>query len=128
MIAFGALLEAAGAAVAGALSGPSATSIVPPDAGAGYMGQIRLHHAERAGVTIARAGRSRTCFIHLFVMVYSRWETCRRGSSAGESFTALARNLQAGPSGRLAACRKTPRPTAFSAAFRKSDCRSNAKI
>jgi hypothetical protein len=60
---------------------------------------------------VAIAGKPFQHLLYHFVMACSRWEHVGV-VLGGESFTALAENLRAKPSGRWAACRKTTAPTA----------------
>ena len=74
-----------------ALSGPERDIIFRQTPEPGYMGQSDFTHADELGVTIA--GQPFAHLLYHFVMVYSRWEHVGV-VLGGESFTALAENLQ----------------------------------
>ena len=74
-----------------ALSGPERDIIFRQTPEPGYMAQSDFTHAEELDVTIA--GRPFPHLLYHFVMVYSRWEHVGV-VLGGESFTALAENLQ----------------------------------
>ena len=74
-----------------ALSGPERDIIFRQTPEPGYMGQSDFTHADELGVTIA--GQPFPHLLYHFVMVYSRWEHVGV-VLGGESFTALAENLQ----------------------------------
>ena len=74
-----------------ALSGPERDIIFRQTPEPGYMGQSDFTHADELGVMIA--GQPFPHLLYHFVMVYSRWEHVGV-VLGGESFTALAENLQ----------------------------------
>ena len=74
-----------------ALNGPERDIIFRQTPEPGRMAQSDFTHAEELGVTIA--GRAFAHLLYHFVMVYSRWEHVAV-VLGGESFTALAENLQ----------------------------------
>jgi hypothetical protein len=74
-----------------ALNGPERDIIFRQTPEPGYMAQSDFTHAEELGVTIA--GQPFPHLLYHFVMVYSRWEHVGV-VLGGESFTALAENLQ----------------------------------
>jgi Mu transposase-like protein len=74
-----------------ALKGPERDIIFRQTPEPGYMAQSDFTHAEELGVTIA--GKPFAHLLYHFVMVYSRWEHVGV-VLGGESFTALAENLQ----------------------------------
>jgi len=74
-----------------ALNGPERDIIFRQTPDPGYMAQSDFTHAEELEVTIA--GQPFAHLLYHFVMVYSRWEHVGV-VLGGESFTALAENLQ----------------------------------
>lgn len=74
-----------------ALKGPERDIIFRQTPEPGYMAQSDFTHAGELGVTIA--GQPFAHLLYHFVMVYSRWEHVGV-VLGGESFTALAENLQ----------------------------------
>lgn len=74
-----------------ALNGPERDIIFRQTPEPGYMAQSDFTHAEELAVTIA--GQPFPHLLYHFVMVYSRWEHVGV-VLGGESFTALAENLQ----------------------------------
>jgi hypothetical protein len=74
-----------------ALNGPERDIIFRQTPEPGYMAQSDFTHAEELSVTIA--GQPFPHLLYHFVMVYSRWEHVGV-VLGGESFTALAENLQ----------------------------------
>lgn len=74
-----------------ALNGPERDIIFRQTPEPGYMAQSDFTHAEELDVTIA--GQPFPHLLYHFVMVYSRWEHVGV-VLGGESFTALAENLQ----------------------------------
>ena len=74
-----------------ALNGPKRDIIFRQTPEPGYMAQSDFTHADELGVTIA--GQPFPHLLYHFVMVYSRWEHVGV-VLGGESFTALAENLQ----------------------------------
>ena len=74
-----------------ALNGPARDIIFRQTPEPGYMAQSDFTHADELGVTIA--GQPFAHLLYHFVMVYSRWEHVGV-VLGGESFTALAENLQ----------------------------------
>ncbi|MBV0913766.1 IS21 family transposase [Rhodobacteraceae bacterium ASV31] len=74
-----------------ALNNPERDSIFRQTPEPGYMAQSDFTHAEELEVTIA--GQPFPHLLYHFVMVYSRWEHVGV-VLGGESFTALAENLQ----------------------------------
>jgi hypothetical protein len=74
-----------------ALKGPERDIIFRQTPEPGYMAQSDFTHADELGVTIA--GQTFPHLLYHFVMVYSRWEHVGV-VLGGESFTALAENLQ----------------------------------
>jgi hypothetical protein len=74
-----------------ALNGPERDIMLRQSPEPGYMAQSDFTHADDLGVMIA--GQSFPHLLYHFVMAYSRWEHVGV-VLGGESFTALAENLQ----------------------------------
>ncbi|HYN63077.1 MAG TPA: IS21 family transposase [Candidatus Limnocylindrales bacterium] len=97
-----------------ALNGPECDIIFRQTPEPGLMAQSDFTHAEELGVTIA--GQPFPHLLYHFVMVYSRWEHVGV-VLGGESFTALAENLQQAL-WSLGGAPKEHRTDSLSAAFR----------
>ena len=97
-----------------ALNGPERDIIFRQTPAPGRMAQSDFTHADELGVMIA--GRSFPHLLYHFVMAYSRWEHVAV-VLGGESFTALAENLQQAL-WSLGGAPKEHRTDSLSAAFR----------